>query len=119
MKKKWTKTWALLLALTMAGSLLMACQSSKGGSDAAAGDTAQGADASQDGQDAQTEDTGAQVDPYGPVSEPVTLHIGRSEDTNASYLEGQDSSNNYIVNHISEQLGVEFVYDFSVASDTY
>ena len=104
MKKKWTKTWALLLALTMAGSLLMACQSSKGGSDAAAGDTAkdnaadtaQGADASQDGQDAQTEDTGAQVDPYGPVSEPVTLHIGRSEDTNASYLEGQDSSNNYI-----------------------
>ena len=57
MKKKWTKTWALLLALTMAGSLLMACQSSKGGSDAAAGDTAkdnaadtaQGADASQDG----------------------------------------------------------------------
>ena len=127
MKKKWTKTWALLLALTMAGSLLMACQSSKGGSDAAAGDTAkdnaadtaQGADASQDGQDAQTEDTGAQVDPYGPVSEPVTLHIGRSEDTNASYLEGQDSSNNYIVNHISEQRGVEFVYDFSVASDTY
>ncbi len=85
MKKKWTKTWALLLALTMAGSLLMACQSSKGGSDAAAGDTAkdnaadtaQGADASQDGQDAQTEDTGAQVDPYGPVSEPVTLHIQR------------------------------------------
>ena len=40
MKKKWTKTWALLLALTMAGSLIMACQSSKGGSDAAAGDTA-------------------------------------------------------------------------------
>ena len=59
------------------------------------------------------------MDPYGPVSEPVTLHIGRSEDTSVTYLEGQDSSNNYLVNHISEQLGVEFVYDFSVASDTY
>lgn len=72
---------------------------------------------------AASEETGgtetAEVDPYGPVSEPVTLHIGRSEDTSVSYLDGQDSSNNYLVNYISEQLGIEFVYDFSVASDTY
>ena len=60
-----------------------------------------------------------QVDPYGPVSEEVTLHVGRSEDTGATYLDGQDSSNNYLVNYISEKLGVKYEYDFSVPSDTY
>ena len=72
---------------------------------------------------AASEETGgtetAEVDPYGPVSEPVTLHVGRSEDTSVSYLDGQDSSNNYLVNYISDQLCIEFVYDFSVARDTY
>lgn len=61
----------------------------------------------------------AEADPYGPVSEPVELHIGRGEDTTASYLEGEDSLNNYINRYLSEQLGVTYVYDFSVASDTY
>lgn len=60
-----------------------------------------------------------EVDPYGPVSEEVTLHVGRSEDTGATYLDGQDSSNNYLVNYISEKLGVKYEYDFSVPSDTY
>ena len=60
-------------------------------------------------------DSGA--DPYAPMEETVTIHVGRGEDSNASYLEGQDSLNNYLVNYIKEQLNGEFVYDFSVASD--
>lgn len=131
MKKKMNRTLSLLLALVLAGSL-MACQNADGGSasatDTPSEDTAsatQDEGESQEAEDSRTEaeaenaDSGAAVDPYGPVSEAVTLHIGRSEDTNASYLEGQDSLNNYLVNHISEKLGVEYVYDFSVASDTY
>ena len=57
------------------------------------------------------------ADPYGAMPETVTLHVGRSEDANASYLSGQDSLNNYLVDYIKEQLNVDFVYDFSVASD--
>lgn len=133
MKKKLTKTLSFALALVMTGSLI-AC-GSNGGS-ASSGDAAQeeaaagteadpeeagGAEETGDTQTdaAQAESSGAEADPYGPVSEAVTLHVGRGEDTNASYLDGQDSLNNYLVNYISEKLGVEFVYDFSVASDTY
>ena len=133
MKKKLTKTLSFALALVMTGSLI-AC-GSNGGS-ASSGDAAQeeaaagteadpeeagGAEDTGDTQTdaAQAESSGAEADPYGPVSEAVTLHVGRGEDTNASYLDGQDSLNNYLVNYISEKLGVEFVYDFSVASDTY
>ena len=60
---------------------------------------------------------GTDTDPYGAMTETVTLHVGRSEDANASYLSGQDSLNNYLVDYIKEQLNVDFVYDFSVASD--
>ncbi|MDO5423012.1 MAG: extracellular solute-binding protein [Eubacteriales bacterium] len=59
-----------------------------------------------------------ETDPaYAPMEETVTIHIGRSEDANASYLSGQDSLNNYVNDYIRESLNVEFVYDFSVASD--
>lgn len=111
MKKKFSKAIALLLALAMTGSLA-GCQGEEttGGASSAADDT---------GSASQAADAATEVDPYGPVSEAITLHIGRSEDTSASYLPGQDSSNNYLVNYISEQLGITFVYDFSVASDTY
>lgn len=106
---------ALALALTVS---LAAC-----GSTGTTTQTSEPAAESVEEEAAASEETGgtetAEVDPYGPVSEPVTLHIGRSEDTSVSYLDGQDSSNNYLVNYISEQLGIEFVYDFSVASDTY
>ena len=43
------------------------------------------------------------ADPYGAMPETVTLHVGRSEDANASYLSGQDSLNNYLVDYIKEQ----------------
>lgn len=59
------------------------------------------------------------VDPYGKVSEAITLHIGRSEDTGVTYLSGQDSLNNYIVNHIADKLGITYQYDFSVPNDSY
>ena len=72
-----------------------------------------------DGSGTQAAAVSEEVDPYGPVSEEVTLHVGRSEDTGATYLDGQDSSNNYLVNYISEKLGVKYEYDFSVPSDTY
>ncbi len=34
-------------------------------------------------------------------------------------MDGQDSLNNYLVNYISEKLGITYVYDFSVAGGTY
>lgn len=110
MKKKVLNSLSVLLAMTMTVSM-----------------TACGNTASQDEKPveksevtaASEKEATAEVDPYGPVSEPITLHLGRSEDTGAKYLEGQDSSNNYIVKHISEKLGVEYVYDFSVPGDTY
>ena len=108
------------LAMILAASLA-ACGSTQTASEPAESPAAESAqeEVSAEGTEAAEGAETAAVDPYGPVSEPVTLHIGRSEDTGVTYLEGQDSSNNYLVNHISEQLGVEFVYDFSVASDTY
>ena len=98
----------LALALTMS---LAACGGGEGSSqtaEAPAGDVQEEAAASEEAGATQAAES-AEVDPYGPVSEPVTLHIGRSEDTGVTYLDGQDSSNNYLVNHISEQLGVEFL----------
>lgn len=115
MRRKISKGLSIVLAMAMAGSL-MACGEAK---DSAASSPAAA-------QQTETAEAGTQaaavseeVDPYGPVSEEVTLHVGRSEDTGATYLDGQDSSNNYLVNYISEKLGVKYEYDFSVPSDTY
>lgn len=103
MKKKIVST---ALAVMMVTSLI-GCGSQDNNSDASVSDTK------------TTQVTAENVDPYGAVSEAITLHIGRSEDTGVTYLEGQDSLNNYVVNHISEKLGITYVYDFSVPSDTY
>ena len=122
MKSKLVKMLSLTMALVMVGSLA-ACGST-GESTEAPAEAAQEAEVEQEAEaEAPAEEAPAEeavaVDPYGPVSEAIELHIGRSEDTSATYLEGQDSLNNYIVNHISEQLGITYVYDFSVPGDTY
>ena len=52
------------------------------------------------------------ADPYGAMPETVTLHVGRSEDANASYLSGQDSLNNYLVDYIKEQLNVVILINY-------
>lgn len=115
MRRKISKGLSIVLAMAMAGSL-MACGEAKD-STASSSATAQQTETKEAG--TQTADVSVEVDPYGPVSEEVTLHVGRGEDTGATYLDGQDSSNNYLVNYISEKLGVKYEYDFSVPSDTY
>ncbi len=76
--------------------------------------------ASSDATASGTSSTTAEVaDPYGAMKETVTIHIGRSEDPNVSYLAGEDSSNNYVTNYIKEQLNVDYVFDFSVNTDSY
>ena len=113
MRGKVSKTISLILALAMAASVA-GCQDSGTSSAGGSSDAA-----SEGGETASQAESETEVDPYGPVSEPIELHVGRSEDTSASYVDGQDSLNNYLVNYISEKLGITYVYDFSVASDTY
>lgn len=60
-----------------------------------------------------------EADPYSPLSEKLTLHVGRSENSNAEYLPGENSADNYLVRYISEKLNVEYVQDFSVDSGSY
>ena len=115
MRRKISKGLSIVLAMAMAGSL-MACGEAK---DSAASSPAAAQQTETTEAGTQAAAVSEEVDPYGPVSEEVTLHVGRSEDTGATYLDGQDSSNNYLVNYISEKLGVKDEYDFSVPSDTY
>ena len=115
MRRKISKGLSIVLAMAMAGSL-MACGEAK---DSAASSPAAAQQPETTEAGTQAAAVSEEVDPYGPVSEEVTLHVGRSEDTGATYLDGQDSSNNYLVNYISEKLGVKYEYDFSVPSDTY
>ena len=114
MRRKFSKGLSIVLALTMAGSL-MACA----GADDNTASSAATQQAESKGEGTEAAAASEEADPYGPVAEKITLHVGRSEDTGATYLDGQDSSNNYLVNHISEKLGITFEYDFSVPSDTY
>ncbi len=114
MRRKISKGLSIVLAMAVAGSLT-ACAGAEKDTASSPAETRQTAS-----EDAGTEAAAAsEADPYGPVAEEITLHVGRSEDTGATYLDGQDSSNNYLVNYISEKLGVKYEYDFSVPSDTY
>ncbi len=61
-----------------------------------------------------------EIDPYGPVSEEKTIiHVGREESANVTYVPGENSLDNYIVRYLSDQLNVEYVYDFSVDGSSY
>lgn len=114
MRRKISKGLSIVLAMAVAGSLT-ACAGADKNAASSPAQTPQAAS-----EDTGTEAAAAsEADPYGPVAEEITLHVGRSEDTGATYLDGQDSSNNYLVNYISEKLGVKYEYDFSVPSDTY
>lgn len=114
MRRKISKGLSIVLAMAVAGSLT-GCAGADKDTASSPAETRQTAS-----EDAGTEAAAAsEADPYGPVAEEITLHVGRSEDTGATYLDGQDSSNNYLVNYISEKLGVKYEYDFSVPSDTY
>lgn len=115
MRRKISKGLSIVLALAMAGSL-MACGEKADNTASTAAATQQAENKEAGAEDAAVSEN---ADPYGPVAEAVTLHVGRSEDTGATYLEGQDSSNNYLVNYISDKLGIKYEYDFSVPSDTY
>lgn len=121
MKK--SKKSMTVAAVFLTASMLCACGGGNSDSPTAPSDTAGNAGTAESTETANSETgenvSSAEVDPYGPVSESITLHIGRSEDPNNQYLPGQDSANNYLVNYISEQLGITYEYDFSVPTETY
>lgn len=78
------------------------------------------AEGAQEEQEPVVDAQGEAVDPYGPVSDEVTVvHVGRAESANVTYEEGEDSLNNYVTRYLQEQLNVEYVYDFSVPDETY
>lgn len=121
MKKRFSKLISLAVIVAMT-STLIACgndNSSASTQDNTNATTTDKADTTDTSASTDNPPASTTVDPYGPVSENITLHIGRSEDTGAKYLSGEDSSNNYIVNYISDKLGISYEYDFSVPSDTY
>ena len=100
------KGLSIVLALTAAGSL-MACA----GADDNTASSAATQQAESKGEGTEAAAASEEADPLWPrVAGENYAHVGRSEDTGATYLDGQDSSNNYlIVNFISEKpMGITF-----------
>lgn len=117
MKRKWMKGLSVVLASVILGTM-PACGSGNGASDSPTGTQTQAENTEGTaGEATDAVETAAAVDPYGKVSEEIELHVGRSEDSTVTYPEGQNSSDNYVLNYISEQLGITYVYDFSTPSE--
>jgi len=114
---------ALILALCMLFGLVAACTNDTDeGATPPADGGAQPADTNDDTQPADTDDdsppplVAGNVDPYGPLAERITLSIGREETPNVMFEPGEDSFNNYIVRFLSEQLNIDYHYEFSTDS---
>lgn len=56
-------------------------------------------------------------DPYEPMAEKVTLTIGKSEDTNASYEPGESVDDNWKLRWFEEQLNIDYVNEWTTLSD--
>ena len=110
MKNKGKRFLALLLACALMAVPAAGCQSgenaSEGGSSAGSGESSGSA---------PVED----ADPYGPMPERVTLTIGRSEDANVTYVEGENSADNYVVRYMSDKLNIDYKHAFSVPGTEY
>lgn len=115
MKRRMKKILAVMMALTMFGGTA-ACGGSSQTEPSSSADSSAQESSVQDSSAQESSASGEAVDPYGKVSEAIELHVGRSEDTTVTYMEGQNSSDNYVLNYISEQLGITYVYDFSTPS---
>ena len=94
-----------IIALLLAIALLLgctACGNQDGGSSSS--QTASAADPSSKESSSESGASSAQTadaEPYGPMTERVTLTIGRSEDANVSYQSGENSLDNYVVRYMS------------------
>ena len=110
MKNKGKRFLALLLACALMAGPAAGCQSgenaSEGGSSAGSGESSGSA---------PVED----ADPYGPMPERVTLTIGRSEDASVTYVEGENSADNYVVRYMSDKLNIDYKHAFSVPDTEY
>ncbi len=110
MKNKGKRFLALLLACALMAGPAAGCQSGETSSGNAAS-TASGESSGS----APVED----ADPYGPMPERVTLTIGRSEDANVTYVEGENSADNYVVRYMSDKLNIDYKHAFSVPGTEY
>ncbi len=110
MKCKGKRFLAMLLACALMAGPAVGCQSQETASENAssgAGNTTSGS--------SQVEE----ADPYGPMPERITLTIGRSEDANVTYVEGENSADNYVVRYMSEKLNIDYKHAFSVPGTEY
>lgn len=82
----------------------------------------------ENGKSSQTEtsgDTESEVsadeaaDPFGPVSEAITLHVGKSEDAGCKYVSGETATENYFIRYLQDVLNIEYAFDFVVPTDAY
>ena len=106
--KKFRKLFALLLSFLLVTGMLAGCKS-----------TSPKEPEKQSGETESVPVTAQNLDPYGTLAEKTELHIGRSEDANVKYEEGESSENNYITKYLEEKLNVDYIYDFSVSNQTY
>ncbi len=110
MKCKGKRFLAMLLACALMAGPAVGCQSQETASENASS----GAGNSNSGT-SQVEE----ADPYGPMPERITLTIGRSEDANVTYVEGENSADNYVVRYMSEKLNIDYKHAFSVPGTEY
>ena len=110
MKFKGKRFLAMLLACALMAGPAVGCQSQETASENASS----GAGNSNSGT-SQVEE----ADPYGPMPERITLTIGRSEDANVTYVEGENSADNYVVRYMSEKLNIDYKHAFSVPGTEY
>jgi len=107
---------AIILAACMLLVLLVGCVTDEvppaQDTDVATGETAPTEETATDDGDAPAPPA-ANFDPYGPLSERITLNIGRPETPNVMFEPGEDSFNNYVVRFLSEQLNIDYYYAFS------
>lgn len=59
------------------------------------------------------------ADPFGPVSESITLHVGKSEDAGCKYVSGENATENYFIRYLQDVLKIEYAFDFVVPTDAY
>ena len=110
MKCKGKRFLAMLLACALMAGPAVGCQSQETASENASS----GAGNSNSGT-SQVEE----ADPYGPMPERITLTLGRSEDANVTYVEGENSADNYVVRYMSEKLNIDYKHAFSVPGTEY
>ena len=109
------KIFALILTVSMLLALTVACTPAGTVDDPEPEIVAraEGDEATAPQADTDTEAPTGEIDPYGPLSERITLTIGRPESPNVMFEPGEDSFNNYIVRFLSEQLNIDYYYAFS------